>query len=173
MNKFIVYIFGFFFLAQANALACNFKTTNFGSPKESIKIEPIPLLMSDRFGGEELIIPIQELCKNDKNLYGTSVIHLYIENKLNRIQLYRPNMDDSKLMDYAMGKYGSFNLPEGVPKSRWRGSYVWESGNDSIEYIKTDIHDGHAEIINIVNKLYSVGMADYDSKVGEWLDSQQ
>ena len=22
-------------------------------------------------------------------------------------------MEDSKLMDYAMGKYGSFNLPEG------------------------------------------------------------
>ena len=173
MNRFTLYLFGFLLLAQANVLACNFKTTNFGSPKESIKIEPIPLLMSDRFGGEELIIPIQELCKNDKNLYGTSVIHLYIENKLNRIQLYRPNMDDSKLMDYAMGKYGSFNLPEGVPKSRWRGSYVWESGNDSIEYIKTDIHDGHAEIINIVSKLYSVGMADYNSKVGEWLDSQQ
>ena len=173
MNRFTLYLFGFLLLAQANVLACNFKTTNFGSPKESIKIEPIPLLMSDRFGGEELIIPIQELCKNDKNLYGTSVIHLYIENKLNRIQLYRPNMADSKLMDYAMGKYGSFNLPEGVPKSRWRGSYVWESGNDSIEYIKTDIHDGHAEIINIVSKLYSVGMADYNSKVGEWLDSQQ
>ena len=29
------------------------------------------------------------------------------------------------------------------------------------------------EIINIVSKLYSVGMADYNSKVGEWLDSQQ
>jgi len=174
MNKFIVYIFGFFLLAQVNALACNFKKTNFGSPKESVKIgELIPVVMSNRFGGEELIIPIQELCKNDKNLYGTSVIHLYIENKLNRIQLYRPNMEDSKLMDYAMGKYGSFNLPEGVPKSRWRGSYVWESGNDSIEYIKIDIHDGHAEIINIVSKLYSVGMADYNSKVGEWLDSQQ
>ena len=174
MNKFIVYIFGFFLLAQANALACNFKTTNFGSPKESVKIEElIPLSISDRFGGEQLIIPMQELCKNDKSLYGTSVIHLYIENKLNRIQLYRANMEDSKLMDYVMGKYGSFNLPEGVPKSRWRGSYVWESGNDIIEYIKTDIHDGHAEIINIVSKLYSVGMADYDSKVGEWLDSQQ
>ena len=74
MNKFIVYIFGFFFLAQANALACNFKITNFGSPKESIKIEElVPVVMSDRFGGEQLIIPMQELCKNDKNLYGTSV----------------------------------------------------------------------------------------------------
>ena len=174
MNKFTLYILGFFILAQVSASACNFKIASFGSPKENIKIEPLPpVLMPDRFGGESLIIPMEDLCKNDKSLYGTAAIYLYIENKLTRIQLYRPNMEDGKLMDYAMGKYGSFNLPEGVPKTRWRGSYVWESGNDIIEYIRTDIHDGHAEIINIVSKLYSVGMADYNSKVGEWLDSQQ
>ena len=44
-------------------------------------------------------------------------------------------MEDTKLMDFAMGKYGYFNLPEGCPKLRWRGSYMWESGNDIIEYI--------------------------------------
>ena len=132
---------------------------------------PIRLFFGNQPSG--LCLPMEDLCKNDKSLYGTAAIYLYIENKLTRIQLYRPNMEDSKLMDYAMGKYGFFNLPEGVPKSRWRGNYFWESGNDTIEYIKTDIHDGHVEIINIVSKLYSVGMADYDSKVGEWLDSQQ
>ena len=73
----------------------------------------------------------------------------------------------------AMGKYGKFNLPEGVPKTRWRGSYVWESGNDIIEYIKTDIHDGHAEIIDITSKLNSYAMQEYNKKVGEWLDLQQ
>ncbi len=174
MNRFIIYIFGIFLIAQSNALACKFKIADFGTPKENIKIEPIqPVIMPDRFGGESLIIPMEDLCKNDKSLYGTAVIYLYIENKLTRIQLYRPNMDDSKLMDYSMGKYGFFNLPEGVPKSRWRGSYIWESGNDIIEYIKTDIHDGYAEIIDITSKLYSAGMAEYNSKVGEWLDSQQ
>ena len=116
---------------------------------------------------------MEDLCKNDKSLYGTAVIYLYIEDKLTRIQLYRPNMKDSKLMDYAMGKYGFFNLPEGMPKTRWRGSYIWESGNDIIEYIRTDIHDGYAEIIDITSKLYSAGMAEYNAKVGEWLDSQQ
>jgi hypothetical protein len=53
--------------------------------------------MPDRFGGESLIIPMEDLCKYDKNLYGTVVIYLYIENKLNRIQLYRPNMQDNKV----------------------------------------------------------------------------
>ena len=136
MNRFILYLFGVLLLAQANALACNFKIANFGSPKEEIKLEgPQPILMPDQFGGESLIVPMEELCKTDKSLYGTTVIYLYIENKLTRIQLYRPNMDDSKLMDYSMSKYGFFNLPEGVPKSRWRGSYIWEFGNDIIEYL--------------------------------------
>ena len=174
MRKFLIYLLGFFVLAQTSVIACNFKISNFGDPKEKVKLESIqPVLIPDRFGGESLIIPIQDLCKNDKSLYGTVVIYLYIENKLTRIQLYRPNMEDSKLMDYAMGKYGKFNLPEGLPKTRWRGSYVWESGNDSIEYIRTDIHDGHAEIIDITSKLYSYGMQEYNAKVGEWLDSQK
>ena len=174
MRKIIFFIISFLFIFSSFASACNFKISNFGDPKENVKIEPIaPVLMPDQFGGESLIIPIQDLCKNDKSLYGTVVIYLYIENKLTRIQLYRPNMEDSKLMDYAMGRYGSFNLPEGVPKSRWRGNYFWESDNDIIEYIKTDIHDGYAEIIDITSKLYSAGMSDYNEKVGEWLDSQQ
>ena len=134
MTRFTLYLFGFLLLAQLNALACNFKISNFGDPKENVKLEPMqPVLMPDRFGGESLIIPMEDLCKNDKSLYGTTVIYLYIENKLTRIQFYRPNMKDSKLMDYAMSKYGKFNLPEGVPKSRWRGNYFWESGNGTIE----------------------------------------
>ena len=127
--------------------------------------------MPDQFGGESLIIPMEDLCKNDKSLYGTVAIYLYIENKLTRIQLYRPNMDDSKLMDYAMGRYG-FYLPEGMPKLGGE-EIMFGLGNDIIEYIRTDIHDGHAEIIDFTSKLYSFGMAEYNAKVGEWLDSQQ
>ena len=172
MNRFIFYIIAIFLIAQVNSYACDFKIANFGSPKENIKIEPIqPILMPDRFGGESLIIPMEDLCKNNNKLYGTTVIYLYIENKLSRIQLYRPNLQDHKLMDYAMNKYGKFDLPEGIPKVMWRGSYI--SGNDVVEYIKTDIHDGHAEIIDITSKIYSRVMADYNAKVGEWLDSQK
>ena len=174
MNRFIVYLFGFLLLAQANALACNFKISNFGDPKENVKLEgPQPISMPDQFGGESLLFPMIDVCKNDKSFDGTMLIYLYIKNKLSRIQLYRANMQDTNLMDFAMSKYGKFNLPEGVPKSRWRGNYFWDSGNDTIEYIKTDIHDGHAEIIDITSKLYANTMADYNEKVGEWLDSQQ
>ena len=172
MRKFLIYLLGFFVLAQTNVIACNFKISNFGDPKEKIVIEPVPLAFPDQFGGESLAIPIQDLCKNDDSLYGTMVVYLYIENELSQIQLYRPNMQDTKLMDFAMKKYGKFNLPEGLPKLMWRGSYQWEIGNDYIEYIFTNIHDGHAEVIEITNKLYANAMAEYNAKVGEWLDSQ-
>ena len=174
MKKIFLFIIGFIFVSVSIANACNYRISNFGDPKEKVKIEPLPpLLMPDRFGGESLIIPIEDLCKTNQKLYGTTVIYLYLENKLSRIQLYRPNMDDSILMDYVMNKYGKFNIPEGLPKKKWRGSYMWDTGIENIEYIRTNIHDGNAEIIDISSKLFSLGLEEYNIKVGEWLDSQK
>jgi hypothetical protein len=170
MNKFFLYLFTFWIVAQVNALACNFQISNFGDPKSKININPKPLTFPDRFGGESLAIPIQDLCKDDPSLFGTLVVYLYIEGKLSQIQLYRGNMQDHSLMDFAMNKYGKFNLPEGLPKNKWRGSHQWEIGNDYINYVSTNIHDGHAESIEITSKLYANVMADYNQKVGEWLD---
>jgi hypothetical protein len=167
-------IFLFTVLISANALACNFKISNFGDKKELVKLDALqPITMPDQFGGENLVIPIEDICKEDKSLWGTLVVHLYIDNKLSQIQLYRPLINDSKLMDFAMNKYGKFNLPEGLPKNKWRGSHQWEIGNDYVQYISTNIHDGHAEVIEITSKLYANVMADYNSKVGEWLDSRK
>jgi hypothetical protein len=171
-------IFLFSILFSSTALACNFKISNFGDKKEQVKLEgqenkPQPVLMPDQFGGESLLIPMEDICKEDKSLWGTLVIHLYIDNKLSQIQLYRANMKDNKLMDFAMRKYGKFNLPEGLPKNKWRGSYQWEVGNDYVQYVSANIHDGHAEVIEITSKLYANVIADYNSKVGKWLDSQK
>jgi len=167
-------IFLFSVLISVNALACNFKISNFGDKKEQVKLDALqPITMPDQFGGESLVIPIEDICKEDKSLWGTLVVHLYIDNKLSQIQLYRPLINDSKLMDFAMNKYGKFNLPEGLPKNKWRGSHQWEIGNDYVQYISTNIHDGHAEVIEITSKLYANVMADYNSKVGEWLDSRK
>ena len=167
-------IFLFSVLITSNALACNFQISNFGDKKEQVKLDALqPITMPDQFGGESLVIPIEDICKEDKSLWGTLVVHLYIDNKLSQIQLYRPLINDSKLMDFAMNKYGKFNLPEGLPKNKWRGSHQWEVGNDYVQYISTNIHDGHAEVIEITSKLYANVMADYNSKVGEWLDSRK
>ena len=125
------------------------------------------------FGGENIMIPLETICKNDKSFWDTKLILLYIDNQLVRIQLYRPLMDDRNLMDFAMKKYGQFNLPEGLPKKEWRGNYLWVKNTETIEYISANIHDGHAEYLEIVVKLYEDKMAIYNEEIGKWLDTRE
>ena len=176
MKKILLKIFVFFILRSEVAMACNFRISNFGDQKEDLNIESLnyePLMMPDRFGGENIMIPLETICKNDKSFWDTKLILLYIDNQLVRIQLYRPLMDDRNLMDFAMKKYGQFNLPEGLPKKEWRGNYLWVKNTETIEYISANIHDGHAEYLEIVGKLYEDKMAIYNEEIGKWLDSRE
>ena len=176
MKKILLKIFVFFILFSEIAMACNFRIANFGDQKEDLNIESLnyePLMMPDRFGGENIMIPLETICKNDKSFWDTKLILLYIDNQLVRIQLYRPLMDDRNLMDFAMKKYGQFNLPEGLPKKEWRGNYLWVKNTETIEYISANIHDGHAEYLEIVGKLYEDKMAIYNEEIGKWLDSRE
>ena len=74
---------------------------------------------------------------------------------------------------FAMKKYGQFKLPEGLPKKEWRGNYLWVKNTETIEYISANIHDGHAEYLEIVGKLYEDKMAIYNEEIGKWLDSRE
>tara|TARA_B100000003_G_scaffold109405_1_gene97896 strand:- start:110 stop:640 length:531 start_codon:yes stop_codon:yes gene_type:complete len=176
MKKILLKIFVFFILLSEVAMACNFRIANFGDQKEDLNLESLnyePLMMPDRFGGENIMIPLETICKNDKSFWDTKLILLYVDNQLVRIQLYRPLMDDRNLMDFAMKKYGQFNLPEGLPKKEWRGNYLWVQNTETIEYISANIHDGHAEYLEIVGKLYEDKMAIYNEEIGKWLDSRE
>ena len=176
MKKILLKIFVFFILLSEIAMACNFRIANFGDQKEDLNLESLnyePLMMPDRFGGENIMIPLETICKNDKSFWDTKLILLYVDNQLVRIQLYRPLMDDRNLMDFAMKKYGQFNLPEGLPKKEWRGNYLWIKNTETIEYISANIHDGHAEYLEIVGKLYEDKMAIYNEEIGKWLDSRE
>ena len=107
MRLFILTLLILFY--QNVVLACNFQISNFGDAKSKLSFDNFsiePMIMPDRFEGENLIIPLEEICKNDKKVWGTKLIHLYVEDKLVRIQLYRPVMNDRNLMDFAMKKYG-------------------------------------------------------------------
>ena len=176
MKKILLKIFVFFIVLSEVAMACNFRIANFGDQKEDLNLESLnyePLMMPDRFGGENIMIPLETICKNDKSFWDTKLILLYVDNQLVRIQLYRPLMDDRNLMDFAMEKYGQFNLPEGLPKKEWRGNYLWVKNTETIEYISANIHDGHAEYLEIVGKLYEDKMAIYNEEIGKWLDSRE
>jgi len=176
MKKILLKIFVFFIVLSEVAMACNFRIANFGDQKEDLNLESLnyePLMMPDRFGGENIMIPLETICKNDKSFWDTKLILLYVDNQLVRIQLYRPLMNDRNLMDYSMKKYGQFNLPEGLPKKEWRGNYLWVQNTETIEYISANIHDGHAEYLEIVGKLYEDKMAIYNEEIGKWLDSRE
>ena len=195
MKKFIILFLGLM-MAASSAYACNFQISFFGDPKEKIFKEPapeqtqtgkitkvkeklnlerplIPTILADEFGREEYIVPIRSICKNDRSLNGTYVTYIYIENKLTQIRLERNNMNDRKLMDYAMKKYGKFNLPQSISKQKWRGTRNWKIGNDLIIYAIFDIPGGQTELIEITSTLYAAALNEYFIKKEKWENSQK
>jgi len=154
--------------------ACDYEFSNFGDAKKSISTKSgiPPIAFPDKFGAESLSIPMIDICE-DKNFWDTKLEYFYINNKLVRIELLRVQQNDRKLMEHAMKKYGKFNLPVNIEKSKWRGINEWEKGNEIIQFAVIDIPGGHAEVLRIINKLYFNDLSDYYEKVGEWEDSTQ
>ena len=161
------------FIFTSVAYACDFKIGQFGDSREKIKLEPPPMSFPDEFGGEAILIPLEAVCKEDKNLFGTTIIYLYINKKLSQIRLERPLFNDARLMDFSMKKYGIFALPTGIKKIDWRGSNQWENNSERIIYIHTDIQGGSLELLEINSKLYEKDLITYFEKFGKWLDSQK
>ena len=181
MRKIIFFIISFLFIFSSVASACDFKISNFGDPKKDYSTMKIPVdggvlpmippvIMPDQFGGEIVFIPTEDICVNEKSLYGTVIDYLYVDNKLVQITISRSLMNDKNLLDYAMKKFGSFNLPKGIKKIDWRGNYNWESGNDDIQYISADMDGSQIEILQINSKLYADLMQEYRERIIEWLE---
>ncbi len=168
-----------YLLTSVSVGACNYIISNFGDSKEDLMKDlnnniP-PNFIPDQFGGETNMVPIEVLCEGDDFLSGTMVHYLFVDNKLVEVKLERFNIkNDAKLMDYAMEKFGKFDLPIGIgPKQNFIGNHFWKKGNREIEYISTNIHDGHVEMLAIVSMSYSYELSNYYEKVGKWLDEQK
>ena len=73
LMKKIILIFLFLTSSISSALACDVKIIPFGSGKEKININPLPLSFPNQFDSETVIVPISDICKNDKDLFGTNV----------------------------------------------------------------------------------------------------
>ena len=163
------------FISTSVAYACDFKIGQFGDSREKIKLDlpPMSLSFPDQFDGEIVLIPLEEICKDDEDLFGTTITYLYINKKLSQIRLERPLFNDARLMDFSMKKYGIFALPAGIKKIDWRGSNQWENNSERIIYIHTDIQGGSLELLEINSKLYEKDLITYFEKFGKWLDSQK
>ena len=161
------------FVSTSVANACDFKMGQFGDSREKIKLDLPPMSFPDQFDGETVLIPLEEVCKDDEYLFGTMIKYLYINKKLSQIRLERPLFNDARLMDFSMKKYGIFALPTGIKKIDWRGSNQWENNSERIIYIHTDIQGGSLELLEINSKLYEKDLITYFEKFGKWLDSQK
>ena len=104
------------FVSTSVANACNFKMGQFGDSREKIKLEPPPMSFPDEFGGETILVPLEAVCKDDEDLFGTTITYLFVNKKLSQIRLERPLFNDARLMDFSMKKYGIFALPTGIKK---------------------------------------------------------
>ena len=154
------------------SIACDLTFVNFGDKSDKLLEYEVSLPFSDEFNGEKIVIPTTYVCPNNKKIEDTMIEYLFVDNQLVLISLMRAYMNDTALMDFAMSKYGSFNLPAGKDRKDWFGSHAWEVGNNLILYIHANTDMGPAEVLEISNKLYLKKLYDYRGKVAEWEESQ-
>ena len=159
---------------------CNFQLINFGESKQTlgkkikriINIDEFELISTpDQFGGEIFMMPLGEICRDEQEIIGTMIEYLFINEKLERVQLVRANMPDKNLMKYSMEQYGEFSLQEGLPIEQWKGNHYWEKGKLLIEYVSTNIQAGNIEVLSIQRIKDTIAMSRYLERLGKWLDT--
>ena len=78
MKKIFLILF-IFVLSSQPTIACDFKVLNFGDKKDKlVSISPSSLVFENQFGGENVITPITDVCKNNKKLQGTKLDYLFM-----------------------------------------------------------------------------------------------
>ena len=101
MNKFFSYLILCFLISISSAIACDFKKIQYGEKTQDLTLNIFAPTFKDNFGGEKYVVPIQELCPENKDLFGTTINYLFIDEKLSQIFLERFGMNDTALMDFT------------------------------------------------------------------------
>lgn len=162
-----LYIF-FFVIFCESVSACNIKFQNFFSSPTNLKINPPPIFFSDPVGGSLIVIPIEFLCKGEKDLSGTMVSFFYLDNELVQITLERLNFRDKKLMDLFIKKHGDFKRTLGVDKIDWSGNTKWENNDELVTYFANVSKNNLIEVIQATSKKHSEKMAKYFNRKELW-----
>ena len=174
MKKLFSYLILCFLISFSSAVACDFKKIKYGEKTQELKINILAPTFKDNFGGEKYAVPIEELCPNNSELFGTTVNYLFIDNELSQIFLERFSMNDTGLLDFAEKKYGQFLSLTSNQKSQWRGSKYWIKEKETVNLIVTNIQGGEKiEILEFTPFEYEEKITKYAESVGKWLDEQQ
>ena len=109
MNRFILYLFGFLLLAQANALALNCDLSKFKLGKNISDFEKEKLtfrLVETVKGINSITLPIEFICQ-DKEIKGTMISLFFIDDKIVRIIFQNQIIQNRSLFKLANSFYKS------------------------------------------------------------------
>ena len=109
MNRFIVYLFGFLLLAQANAFALNCDLSKFklGKNISNFEKEKIAFMLGEPVKGiKSITIPIEFVCQ-DKGIKGTIISLFFIDEKVVRIIFQNQVIQNRSLFKLANSFYKS------------------------------------------------------------------
>ena len=109
MNRFILYLFGFLLLAQANAFALNCDLSKFklGKNISNFEKEKIAFMLGEPVKGiKSITIPIEFVCQ-DKGIKGTIISLFFIDEKVVRIIFQNQVIQNRSLFKLANSFYKS------------------------------------------------------------------
>ena len=109
MNRFIVYLFGFLLLVQANAFALNCDLSKFklGKNISDFEKEKLTFRLSEPIKGiKSITLPIEFICQ-DKEIKGTMISLFFIEDKIVRIIFQNQIVQNRSLFKLANSFYKS------------------------------------------------------------------
>jgi hypothetical protein len=109
MNRFIVYLFGFLLLVQANAFALNCDLSKFklGKNISDFEKEKLTFRLSEPIKGiKSITLPIEFICQ-DKEIKGTMISLFFIDDKIVRIIFQNQIVQNRSLFKLANSFYKS------------------------------------------------------------------
>ena len=109
MNRFILYLFGFLLLAQANVLALNCDLSKFklGKNISDFEKEKLTFRLSEPIDGiNSITLPIEFICQ-DKEIKGTIISLFFIDEKVVRIIFQNQVIQNRSLFKLANSFYKS------------------------------------------------------------------
>ncbi len=109
MNRFILFLFGFFFLVQQSALAlnCDLSKLKIGNNLSNFEQEKIAFMLGEPVKGiKSITFPVEFICQ-DKDIKGTIISLFFIEDKVVRIIFQNQIVQNRVLFKLANNFYKS------------------------------------------------------------------
>ena len=114
-----------------------------------------------------IVLPGEELCKQDKSFIGAPIDMIFLENKLVELRLFKflEYGDKPELVNWAESVYGEkTNKPMTYYDDKPSASWLWESTKSTVSYSLLDIGYGIDEVITIQSEKHQDLFIKYSEK---------